>query len=46
MFLHMFRAGRYEQVLIGVRRAASPAEIDERVSRAVQLFLAGLQALK
>lgn len=41
MFLHMMRAGLYEQRLLGLRATITPLEIAVRVAGAVQLFLHG-----
>jgi len=42
LFLHLIRAGLYEQRLIGLRKAATRQEIAARVARAVRLFLHGI----
>ena len=42
IFLHMLRAGCYEQVLLGVRKSAASKELTEHVRRAVHIFLGGL----
>jgi TetR/AcrR family transcriptional regulator, mexJK operon transcriptional repressor len=41
LFLHLIRAGVYEQRLIGLRKAPGRREIAARVASAVQLFLHG-----
>lgn len=41
-FLHILRAGIYEQTLIGLRRAPSRKEIVAQVSDSVRVFLFGL----
>jgi AcrR family transcriptional regulator len=41
MFLHMMRAGPYEQRLLGLRTKVSRQEVTLRVSSAVDLFLRG-----
>jgi AcrR family transcriptional regulator len=42
LFLHLVRAGLYEQRLLGIRRAPTPDEIAARVARGVQVFLHGI----
>jgi len=43
LFLHLLRAGVYEQVLLGVRQSATSAEIRHRVEQAVKIFLHGIK---
>lgn len=42
LFLHMIRAGAYEQVLIGIRPSASVEDFGSRVDRAVRIYLRGI----
>lgn len=42
-FLHMVRAGIYEQLLIGLRKSITSREITARISRTVKLYLRGLE---
>lgn len=42
LFLHLIRAGIYEQRLLGIRGAPTRGEIAARSARAVELFLRGL----
>jgi len=42
LFLHLIRAGIYEQTLIGLRKPPGRREISARVSGAVRLFLHGV----
>jgi AcrR family transcriptional regulator len=42
LFLHLIRAGIYEQRLIGLRNSVSRQEVSARIARAVQLFLRGI----
>lgn len=41
-FLHLLRAGLYEQVLIGLRRSSTHKEIAAQVEGSVRVFLSGL----
>ncbi|MFM2289894.1 MAG: hypothetical protein RL684_3037 [Pseudomonadota bacterium] len=43
-FLHLLRAGSHEQALIGLRKSVPAAELEQRVARAVQIFLGGVAA--
>jgi AcrR family transcriptional regulator len=42
LFLHLVRAGAYEQRLIGLRKAPGRQEIASRVASAVRVFLRGI----
>jgi len=42
LFLHLIRAGPYEQRLIGLRKAPTRQEVSRRVAGAVRLFLHGV----
>jgi len=42
LFLHLLRAGLYEQSLIGLSRSASRADVRSTVSHAVNIFLYGI----
>lgn len=42
LFLHLIRAGPYEQRLLAIRDAPTRREISNRVRRAVQIFLRGV----
>jgi len=44
LFLHLLRAGLYEQRLLGIRRPPTQKEISATIARAVQVFLHGITA--
>ena len=43
LFLHLLRSGLYEQTLIGIRKAVTPAGIEDSVARVVRVFLRGIE---